>query len=122
MTISSRTPEGMPNRCPVCGAAVRLEPSNPPGDGPCPQCGHLLWFVNQRFSSLPVGFNYSRTKLLGTGSFAEVWAGEGPEGVPVAIKMLYRAIDQEEAERAVEALEVMKKLRHAYLMPVWAYF
>jgi serine/threonine protein kinase len=36
--------------------------------------------------------------------------------------MLYRAIDQEEAERAVEALEVMKKLRHAYLMPVWAYF
>jgi acyl carrier protein len=45
MTISSRTPEGSPNRCPVCGADVVLEPSQPFGDAPCPSCGHLLWFV-----------------------------------------------------------------------------
>jgi two-component system alkaline phosphatase synthesis response regulator PhoP len=23
---------------------VRIEPSHPPGDAPCPNCGHLLWF------------------------------------------------------------------------------
>jgi hypothetical protein len=23
---------------------VRIEPSRPPGDAPCPNCGHLLWF------------------------------------------------------------------------------
>ncbi len=45
MTISSRTPEGSPNRCPVCGADVVIEPSQPFGDAPCPACGHLLWFV-----------------------------------------------------------------------------
>jgi hypothetical protein len=28
----------------VCGNFVRLEPSRPPGDAPCPSCGHLLWF------------------------------------------------------------------------------
>src|SRR5262249_31697036 len=44
MTISSRTPEGSPNLCPVCGAQVRIEASAPQGDGPCPSCGHLLWF------------------------------------------------------------------------------
>jgi hypothetical protein len=44
MTISSRTPEGEPNCCPICGRRVRLEPSDPSWDGPCPQCGHLLWF------------------------------------------------------------------------------
>ena len=44
MTISSRTPEGEANRCPLCGLAVRLEPSRPPGDAPCPCCGNLLWF------------------------------------------------------------------------------
>jgi hypothetical protein len=44
MEPSSRTPEGVPNRCPVCGKRVRLEPSTPPGDAPCPHCGHLLWF------------------------------------------------------------------------------
>lgn len=44
MTPSTRTPEGEPNRCPVCGAVVSLDPSRPPGDAPCPNCGHLLWF------------------------------------------------------------------------------
>jgi acyl carrier protein len=45
VTISSRTPEGSPNDCPVCGAFVHIEPSRPPGDAPCPSCGTLLWFV-----------------------------------------------------------------------------
>jgi len=45
MRISSRTPEGIPNRCPVCGSQVRIEPSGPFGDAPCPDCGTLLWFV-----------------------------------------------------------------------------
>lgn len=45
MRISSRTPEGSPNHCPVCGSDVRIEPSAPFGDAPCPNCGTLLWFV-----------------------------------------------------------------------------
>jgi len=43
--ISSRTPEGPLNHCPVCGSVVRIEPSLPFGDALCPHCGHLLWFV-----------------------------------------------------------------------------
>jgi acyl carrier protein len=46
MAISSRTPEGVPNVCPVCGSAVTVEPSVPMGDAPCPACGTLLWFVS----------------------------------------------------------------------------
>ena len=44
MESSSRTPEGQPNHCPVCGKDLRIDPSRPPGDAPCPHCGHLLWF------------------------------------------------------------------------------
>ena len=44
MPIASRTPEGWPSRCPVCGATIRIDPSLPPGDAPCPQCGQLVWF------------------------------------------------------------------------------
>jgi acyl carrier protein len=44
MPIASRTPEGWPNRCPICGADVWIDPSQPPGDAPCPKCGQLLWF------------------------------------------------------------------------------
>src|SRR5215468_3000048 len=44
MTISSRTPEGHPNRCPVCRRRLRLSPSGPIADAPCPHCGSLVWF------------------------------------------------------------------------------
>lgn len=43
MAISSRTPEGLPHRCPVCGEIAALEPSYPGGDACCPACGQLLW-------------------------------------------------------------------------------
>lgn len=44
MTISSRTPEGQPGSCPLCGADVVVEPSIVVGDATCPNCGQLLWF------------------------------------------------------------------------------
>jgi hypothetical protein len=52
MEIASRTPEGLPNRCPVCGNDVKIEPSTPGGDAPCPHCGTLLWFVSTDDGSL----------------------------------------------------------------------
>jgi hypothetical protein len=42
--VSSRTPEGQPNRCAVCGHRCKVEPSSLSPDAPCPSCGHLLWF------------------------------------------------------------------------------
>ncbi|MBA3315439.1 MAG: hypothetical protein M3552_00920 [Planctomycetota bacterium] len=41
---STRTPEGMPNYCPVCRNEVWVEHSWPTQDAPCPHCGVLLWF------------------------------------------------------------------------------
>ena len=52
MTPASRTPEGWPNRCPVCGEAVTIDPSLPPGDAPCPRCGCLLWFESSWLDEL----------------------------------------------------------------------
>jgi acyl carrier protein len=51
MTISSRTPEGLPHRCPVCGNPSATEPSFPGGDSCCPSCGHLLWWFRDRLAS-----------------------------------------------------------------------
>jgi len=53
MSPASRTPEGELNQCPICGHEVRLEPSRPPGDAPCPYCGHLLWFSSSKHSDAP---------------------------------------------------------------------
>lgn len=52
MGIPTRTPEGLPNRCPTCGAEVRVEPSAG-GDAPCPHCGALLWFAPKRWPPSP---------------------------------------------------------------------
>lgn len=48
MTVSSRTPEGSPFRCSVCGYEGRIDPSKPGRDAPCPSCGSLLWIGSGR--------------------------------------------------------------------------
>src|SRR5260370_39930503 len=48
MTVSSRTPEGSPFRCLVCGYEGRIDPSKPDLDAPCPSCGSLLWIGSDR--------------------------------------------------------------------------
>lgn len=47
MSISSRTPEGQPFRCPVCGEDTEIEPAAA-GDACCPACGELLWWFRDR--------------------------------------------------------------------------
>ena len=47
MNVSSRTPEGRWNACPLCGHEVRIEPSLDFGDAPCPHCGSLLYFLSK---------------------------------------------------------------------------
>lgn len=44
MNISSRTPEGSPGKCFVCGAVINIAPSYPADDAPCPVCGTLVFF------------------------------------------------------------------------------
>jgi acyl carrier protein len=50
MVVSSRTPEGTPHRCPVCGKKSAVEPSYPGGDSCCPNCGELLWWFRDHLS------------------------------------------------------------------------
>ena len=63
MTVSSRTPEGLPSECPLCNAKTNINFSDPAGDAPCPNCGHLLWASVQLVQS--VTRRYADT--LGTG-------------------------------------------------------
>lgn len=66
-TISSRTPEGVPHRCPICLSSVCLEPSLSERDAPCPACGHLLWFGDRTEPSGRSARPRVRKKTLRTG-------------------------------------------------------
>ena len=51
MNIASRTPEGEPYACPICGAVAALETSDA-GDSLCPQCGQLLWKLRDSLEAI----------------------------------------------------------------------
>ena len=45
MILSSRTPEGRRNNCPICGQLVTIMPLPKLYAGHCPHCDNLLWFT-----------------------------------------------------------------------------
>ncbi|HEV3164238.1 MAG TPA: hypothetical protein VGZ22_09430 [Isosphaeraceae bacterium] len=77
--ISSRTPEGTPHWCPVCGEGSLMEPSRPFQDAPCPTCGCLLSYNNASEGRTPIHH----------GDVAEVWTermSRGMEPNPAALR------------------------------------
>lgn len=64
MEISSRTPEGLPHRCPICGEISALEPSYPAEDACCPVCGQLLWELRDRLGQRGIGHRFELDATL----------------------------------------------------------
>jgi len=53
MEIASRTPEGQPHDCPICGRRAHIETSQfPTKDCTCPHCGHLLWHQETKLQTI----------------------------------------------------------------------
>lgn len=68
MEISSRTPEGQPNHCPVCDSDVVVESSLLFGDATCSNCGSLLWFF--RDEATPIFFDHGPSESFRNRIFA----------------------------------------------------
>jgi serine/threonine protein kinase len=71
---------------------------------------------------LPVAGGYKLLHRIGYGTFGEVWRAEAPGGFPAAVKMIFRPVDHEEAQRELAALEVIRGLRHPYLVQTQAFW
>lgn len=82
--ISSRTPEGLPGRCPVCGRSVRVEPSSyPTRDACCPSCGSLLRAGTPGSGAGPPLrlLTWALTVALAAGAVCMFWLASGRLGL-----------------------------------------
>jgi serine/threonine protein kinase len=59
--------------------------------------------------------DYRKIVRLGEGTFGEVWKAERG-GFPVALKILNKSLNSEDAQRELKSLEMLKKLHHKYLI------
>ena len=84
MSISSHTPEGRPNCCPICRKSLRLEPSPPAGDAPCPNCGHLLWWFKDHFAET---HGASRDLISPETSFVEDLGADSVDTVELVMEL-----------------------------------
>jgi serine/threonine protein kinase len=73
-------------------------------------------------SMLPAVGQYQLLELLGRGQFGEVWRAKAPGGVEVAVKVISQPADRETAKRELQALELVKNLRHPCLMSTLAFW
>jgi serine/threonine protein kinase len=99
-----------------------MVPARPEGRA-VPRKPARLSLAQQRSGTrVPVGGGYVLLTRIGRGGFREVWRAEAPGGGAVAIKIIFRPLEQEESQSELEALEVVKRLRHPYLLQTQAFW
>jgi hypothetical protein len=74
------------------------------------------------FQGMPVGSGYRLTRRINRGAFGEVWRAEAPGGVEVAIKIIFGSVAEKQGQRELQSLELIKRLRHPFLLPIHAYW
>jgi serine/threonine protein kinase len=88
-------------------------PDAPRGrDNEGPQDGEVISIIG----------GYKPRERIGTAAFGEVWSAEAPGGIPVALKVLHRPVDAEEARRELTALELVRGLRHPSLIQLHGFW
>jgi serine/threonine protein kinase len=83
--------------------------SRPRGNGASSSGSGLGSFVN-------MDSGYELIEPLGRGNFGEVWKARAPGGVLVALKRIFRTLDDRASRQEQKALELICNLRHPYLL------
>jgi hypothetical protein len=71
---------------------------------------------------LPVSEGFKLFKRIGKGAFGEVFLAEAPGGVNVAVKRIFRPLDDESSQRELQSLQLIRELRHPYLLQTQAFW
>jgi serine/threonine protein kinase len=69
-----------------------------------------------------VGRGYHLIECIGQGSYGQVWKAEAPGGVEVAVKLINWQANRKMSQQELQAMELMKRLRHTFLLQMQAYW
>jgi serine/threonine protein kinase len=64
----------------------------------------------------PSAGEYQLLKRIGRGAYGDVYRALAPGGIEVALKRIFRAMDDESSRRELKALEKIRELRHPFLL------
>jgi hypothetical protein len=70
----------------------------------------------------PMNEGYQLLECIGSGNYGEVWRGVAPGGIEIAVKIVHWTSGDRLTQVELRALELMKRLRHAFLVQVQAYW
>jgi hypothetical protein len=74
------------------------------------------------YQRLVPGGGYKLIRRLNRGAFGEVWRAEALGGVDVAIKIIFGSVAEQQSQRELQSLELVKRLHHPFLLPIHAYW
>jgi serine/threonine protein kinase len=91
----------------IPSTAVSPLPGNPTGTG-------------RPHSTADMVTTYRLLRILGQGQFGEVFLAEAPGGHEVAVKRMLTHLNEEGCRKELQALELLRKLRHPFLLEIHA--
>lgn len=115
--------ERFPDQFPELERLVRKNPV-PPSPPPPPPSARVIPpgpDITTR-QDLAAHTGYRLIGRIKRGSFGEVWRAEAPGGVEVALKIIFGSVADKEGQRELQALDLIKRLRHPFLLPIHGYW
>ncbi len=98
-------------------------PSTAPASPPPPPSGPSLPPVGAGADEVvPPNEGYRLLERVGAGQYGEVFRARAPGGGEVAVKRIFRALDDEAGQRELQALELIRSLRHPFLVQTQRYW
>jgi serine/threonine protein kinase len=97
--------------------------TGPSGSGPVdPGAKTMVGKVKAPTRVIAGGGGFHMLECIGRGSYGEVWKAEAPGGVLVALKIVKWPVGHQLNQMELRSLELLKRLRHPFLVQLQAYW